>query len=240
MKKQTLKMSLLASAIICAMGGSSMSMAAYSAPGTLPGTDAGAASAIDVYHTSCFTWSAAGAAAQIPPESASATKRFVARVLHRCGTNNAACNPSAGGSSPASRLRVSIGSPNGNTPLAGATSVTSAPVNGGGILIDGAFVPALWGDGTSAGIWIQVSDNLGPDANGSYIFAVSHTPGQTSSYVVQFGCENVAVGALPAPDSSTNIITGTGVNTGANPNSWIDVPNNSSTTAADYNQIIDQ
>jgi hypothetical protein len=228
------KLSLLATAMICAAGVSGVSMA-HTAPGTLSATDASTASSIDVYHKSCFTWNVNQT--QAPGESATAAKRFVARAYHRCSVLSSTCTPT---STTGSKLRVSIGSPNGNTPLAGAFSAAGSPVSGGGIVVDNTVIPFLWGDGTSAGAWAQVKDNLGADANGTYTVAVSHTTGAATNYLATFHCENVAVGAAPAPDSSVGIHTGTGVNAGANPNSWIDVPNNASTTGGDFNQYIDQ
>ncbi len=237
MKNNTLKLTLLSTAMLCAISLSNVSMA-HTAPGTLSAADAGTASEIDVYHTSCFTWNAAGAAAA-GGESTAAAQRFVARAYHRCSTLNATCTPTAL-SGATSKVKVSVGSPFGNTPLAGVSSTTGVPVNSGGVLVDGTVIPNLWGDGTNAGAWAQVKDNLGADANGTYTVAVSHTPGVATNYLATFHCENVAVGALPAPDSSVGIHTGTGVNNGANPNSFIDVPNGSGTTAADWNQFIDQ
>jgi hypothetical protein len=51
MIKNKLKLSLLATAMACAVGVSGVSMA-HTAAGTLAANGA----AIDVYHTSCFTW----------------------------------------------------------------------------------------------------------------------------------------------------------------------------------------
>lgn len=241
MLKLSLKTSLLSTAILCSAGFSGASMA-HNAPGLLPNdqtttgltAETNAPSAVDVYHTSCFTWNSNQT--QAPGESATAAKRFVANVSHRCSTLNATCNVDTVGS----KVRVSIGSPFGNNPTAGIWTATGAAANGSGVLLDNSVTPNLWVDGSSRSTWVQTADTLGADANGTYTVAVSHKAGVKDSYIASFHCENVAVGASPAPDSSPSIHTGTGVNNGANPGSYVDVPNNSSTTAADYNQYIDQ
>jgi hypothetical protein len=102
-------------------------------------------------------------------------------------------------------------------------------------VVDSTVTPALWGNGTNAGAWVQVKDTLGTDANGTYTVAVSHTPGVATSYLATFHCENVAVGALPLPDSSPSIHTGTGICVGNS-----DCPSPTGATIGDFNQYINQ
>jgi len=135
--------------------------------------------------------------------------------------------------SAGSTLRVSIGSPYGNTPVAGSSvSTLAATATGGGVLDPDA---GIWVQGTTkSASWAQVANNA-TVKNGPYIFAVSHSTAGANNYLVKLHCENVAVGALPLPDSSVGIHTGTGVGAGN-----IDEPNGVVTTTADYNQFINQ
>jgi hypothetical protein len=127
---------------------------------------------------------------------------------------------------------LSLGSPFGNTPVAGVTvSITAAVINGGVLDADSG----LWLSSTTKSGWGQVADTAGADRNGTYTFAVSHETAVANTYLAKIHCENVAVGSLPVPDSSVGIHTGTGILVGGT-----DVPNNATTTGADYNQPTDQ
>ncbi|TPQ29642.1 hypothetical protein ACH518_17580 [Methylomonas sp. HW2-6] len=193
---------------------------AHEAAGVLGSTSA---STVDVYHTSCFTLSAAQVADPLGEyfgASTLATKRFVAQVHKQCTTNNAACNAAAGS------VRVSIGAIGGSNQVGGSSASTSTTGSG-------AQHPEtlLWLSGAGSA-WVQVADTVGADRNGDYIVAISHSSATTNTYQASFHCEDVLLGN-PAPGTDTQH-TGTGVTTtgGANPNG-VD-------QAADYVQIINQ
>lgn len=227
MSKNSVKKATITAALICAAIAPGIS-SAHDTTGVL----GAAISNIDVYHTSCFTWTAAGAAAF--GGSALPAKRFAARVAKQCATNNAACGGQAG------TLRVSIGgkdsTPNDSATLIGASATTTA--TGGGAIHGEAGT--TWTATPSA--WAQTANN-GPatDKSGDYLVAVSHESAVAHKYWVQFHCEDVAVGALPVPsDLNNNRHTGTGVTaTGAT----IVGPYDGSpvgTVPGDWNMVINQ
>ncbi|MDO9163765.1 MAG: hypothetical protein Q8N35_18165 [Methylococcaceae bacterium] len=196
MKRSNLKTAILSAAILSAVSVSGVS-SAHDVQGSL----ANIIPSIDVYHTSCFTWSAAGAA----PNGAStlATQRFVARVGKKCTTNNAACNAQGG------TVRVSIGA---ISPIAasttGANASTTTAINGGAF--HGEVGTGAWTATPSA--WARVANNGAVDKNGLYVVAISHADTIAHNYLAQFHCEKETVGsAVPASDTNNAIHTGTGV-----------------------------
>lgn len=224
-----MKTAMFKLASISALLGASLltgAVSAHEAVGTLSAN----ASAIDVYHTSCFTWDAAAAAALVPPEAATAAKRFVGQVHKQCTTNNAACN------APAGTVKITLGSPFGEKTSAGVTSngvsATSNTTGSGAVNAD----TGLWLSGAGSS-WVQVADLLGADANGTYTFAITHDNSTAISYQASIHCENATLGT--AVPGATNQHTGTGV-AGSAAAGWPDVANGATSTAADFNLFIHQ
>lgn len=231
MIKNKFKLSLLATAMICAAGVSGVS-SAHQAPGSLAATSG----AIDVYHTSCFTWTAAGAAAATiingETETALPAKRFVARVAKQCAatSQNATCNAAA------NIVTVSIAGKDGSPTVAG-TGISASTTTAVGAGVQDA-ASALWLAPWSA--WVATANNgAATNKNGDYIFAVAHSSAVANPYLAEIHCENVAVGASPVPGTN-GIHTGTGVTatggTIASPFAGSPV----GTTGGDFNQIINQ
>lgn len=197
MKQLHVKRTIMSAALIAAAGFSGIA-SAHDVQGAL----ANIIPSVDVYHTSCFTYSAADAAAL--GESANAPKRFVGRVAKKCATNNAACGAQGG------TVRISIGAVNPiAASTAGAYSSTSTATSPG--TFKGEPATGAWTAPASA--WAQVANN-GPatDKSGLYVVAISHADTLAHNYMAQIHCEDVAVGAAPTPSATNGVIhTGTGI-----------------------------
>jgi hypothetical protein len=224
-----MKTAMFKFAFISALSSASFAVSAHEAVGTLSAN----ASAIDVYHTSCFTWAASavqpGGAA--PGESPTAAKRFIGQVHKQCTTNNAACN------APAGTVKISLGSPFGEKTAAGATpngvASTTNTTGSGAVNVD----TGLWLSGAGS-TWLQIADLLGADANGTYTFAITHDNATAIGYQASVHCENATLGsAVPGLNPSQH--TGTGV-AGSAATGWPDVANGATSTAADFNLFIHQ
>lgn len=224
MSKNSVKKATITAALICAAIVPGISNA-HDTTGVL----GSAISNIDVYHTSCFTWTTAAAAALAKPESALPTQRFVARVAKKCANPNAACGAQTG------TLRVTA-APEDSTANDGATlrgaTATATAANGGAALGE----TPTWVATPSA--WVQTANAGITDKNGEYIIAVGHETAVANNYWVQFHCEYPAVNASPAPSGTNGLIhTGTGIlGTGETP---ITSPFNGPTDG-DWNMIINQ
>jgi hypothetical protein len=219
MIKNKFKLSLLATAMICAAGFSGVS-SAHDTTGALGAS----VSAIDVYHTSCFTWTAAGAAAV--GQSALPTKRFVGRVAKKCVTADTACGATGG------NVKISIGAKDTTANAAATGATATATANTGGAL--NGELPGVWTATPSS--WVQVANTGTANKNGDYLVAVGHETAVASNYWVQFHCEAIALGASPSPANTNDLNhSGTGVTaTGGS------IASPGAATGGDWNQFINQ
>lgn len=239
------KKTVLASAVL--LTGFAGGTSAHEAIGAL-GTAAGA---IDVYHTSCFSWGSAAAATQAgvlngDTEVTGATGRFVARVAKKCATANSACGA-------ASNTVTVTAVPGYTTPTpalpTGAVSVSTTTATGAGTLdpLSGLWVApwSTFAQVANAGPYAAVPGDVAHSGkNGSYTVIVSHSSGVANNYVAQLHCEQPAVNALPAPSPTSLVHTGTGVtligNNAPDSSTGFDAVSGLGTTGGDFNQTVNQ